>query len=231
MPAEAFRLTIVATDILADLCGLSLGLLIALIPIGVMLSLFGWWSHRFWIVLATTVMAGVIGLLEASTWQAQPIVAAMLLAVAAGVLALSLIRLITFTAGGMVGLLLVQHFFPTWQQHVVCFLISGLLCLLLFRWFFMAFTSFLGATVLAYGTLALMHYHEMLDAVAWSGDNGTFLSVLCGVGTLIGFVFQIYAERRRARRLREEEDDDEDDLYRAILGKIGFGGKSSRKAA
>src|SRR5436853_292805 len=101
-------MVLIATDILADLCGLSLGLLIALVPVGLLLWLFGWWSNRFWIVLATTVCAGVFGLLEATTWQAQPIVVAVLLAIAAGILALALMRLITFAAGGLAGVFLVQ---------------------------------------------------------------------------------------------------------------------------
>lgn len=224
-------MTIIATDILTDLCGLSLGLLIALMPVGLMLWLLGWWSHRFWIVLATTVMAGVIGLLEATAWQAQPIVVAVLLAIAAGVLALALVRVITFAAGGLAGVYLVQLIFPSWQQHVICFLVSGLLCLLLFRWFFMVLTSFLGAALLAYGALALLHFHEMLDAVAWSGENATLLSIVCGAATLFGFAFQFTMERRRARRRKEQEDDGDGDMVTAILGKVGFGGKSSKKAA
>ncbi len=223
-------MVLIATDILADLCGLSLGLLMALIPVGLLLWLFGWWSHRFWIVLATTLCAGVFGLIEAPAWQAQPIVAAVLLAIAAGVLALALVRVITFAAGGLTGVFLIQLIFPSWHQHVICFLISGLVCLLLFRWFFMALTSLLGAALLAYGILALMHYHEMLDAVAWSGDNAVFLSVLCGIGTLFGFAFQFYCERRRARRLKEAEGEAGDNMASMILGKIGFGGKAKRAA-
>src|SRR5438876_1146842 len=114
---------LIGTDILGDLCGLSLGLLIALIPIGLMLWLFGWWSHRFWIVLAATVLAGVFGLLEATAWRAQPIVAAVLLAIAAGVLALALVRVITFLAGGLAGVYLVLFAFPSFQQHVIGFLV------------------------------------------------------------------------------------------------------------
>jgi hypothetical protein len=223
--------TIVATDILADLCGLSLGLLIALIPIGLMLTLYGWWSHRFWIVLATTVLAGVVGLLEATAWQAQPIVVAILLAVAAGVLALAVVRVITFAAGGLVGVYLAHLAFPSWQQPVLCFLIAGLVSLLLFRWFFMALTSFAGAAILAYGTLALMHYHETLDAVAWAGNNATLLSILCGVGTLVGFAFQFTMERRRARRSQQDDDDGGGDVCSMILAKAGFLGKSGRQAA
>jgi hypothetical protein len=224
---------IVATDILSDLCGLSLGLLIALVPIGLVLWLFGWWSHRFWIVLAATVLAGVFGLVEATAWQAQPIVVAVLLAVAAGVLALALVRVITFAAGGMAGVYLVQFAMPSLQQPAICFLISGLLCLLLFRWFFMLATSFLGAAILAYGTLALLHFYDLVDAVAWSAENSTPLTILCIIAALVGFTFQFLSDRWRARRRKEREDRGEGDAIAMILGKIGFGGggKSKRKAA
>lgn len=226
-------MVLIATDILGDLVGLSLGLLIALIPVGLTLALFGWWSHRFWIVLGTTVLAGVFGLLEAGTWKAQPIVVAVLLAVAAGVLALALVRVITFAAGGFAGAYLLGLTFPAWNQPVLCFLISGLVCLLLFRWFFMALTSFLGSALLAYGTLALLHYHDVMDAVVWAGENAMLLNILCGAGTLLGLAFQVRSERRRLRKLRESEEDDEeeDGVGTMILAKIGLGGKSKRDAA
>ena len=76
-------MSIIASDILADLCGLSLGLLIALLPVGLLLWLLGWWSHRFWVVLSTTLLAGVCGLYEGSAFQAHPLMAAVLLAVLA----------------------------------------------------------------------------------------------------------------------------------------------------
>jgi hypothetical protein len=216
----------IATDILADVCGLSLGLIVSLLPIGGLLWLLGWWSHRFWIVLAATVTAGMVGLLEATTWQAQPIVVALLLAIAAGVLALALVRVITFSAGGFAGVYVALLAFPGFQQHVIGFLVSGLLCLLLFRWFFMLLTSLLGAALLAYGILALLHYHVWLDAVAWSEENQTLLTALCGAATLSGFVFQFLFDRWRARRRREREEDGDEDMISAILGKLGFGKRS-----
>ena len=222
---------IIATDILADLCGLSLGLLIALVPVGLALWLLGWWSHRFWIVLATTVLAGVFGLLEATTWRAQPIVVAVLLAIAAGVLALALVRVITFTAGGLAGVYFMQFALPTLNQPAICFLISGLLCLLLFRWFFMTLTSLLGASLLAYGTLALMHFHETIDSLAWSTENATLLTILCGAATLFGFAFQFFFDRRCTRRRKQRQDEGDDDIFSAVLGKVGMKRKSQRHAA
>ena len=221
-------MNLIATDILAELCGLSLGLILALLPIGAVLILFGWWSHRFWIVLTTTVTAGIFGLLEATTWRAQPIVVGVLLAIAAGVLALALVRVITFAAGGLVTVYLAHFAFPTLQQHVIVFLVGGLICLLIFRWYFMALTALAGSIVLAHGLLALLHYHESLDAVAWADENLVLLNVLCGLTAAFGFAFQFLFDRWRRRR---EERDQEGDLIGAVLARIGFGEKSHRRAA
>jgi hypothetical protein len=223
-------MSIIASDILTDLCGLSLGLLIALLPTGLLLWLLGWWSHRFWIVLSATVLAGVFGLLEAGAWHVQPIVVAVLLAIAAGVLALALVRVVTFAAAGLCAVYIVHFALPTLNQQVLCFLIGGLLGLLLFRWFFMALTSFLGTTLLAYGILALLHYRETIDAVAWSEENALLLTILCGVGSLFGFGFQFFLDRRRERKRKEEEEEEDAGIASMILGRIGFGSKSSKAA-
>jgi hypothetical protein len=225
-------MAIIASDILADLCGLSLGLLILLLPVGLLLWFLGWWSHRFWIVLAATVTAGVVGLMEADSWHVQPIVVAVLLAIAAGVMALALVRLITFIAAGLTAVYLIHFIFPALNQQVVCFLIGGLLGLLLFRWFFMATTSFVGSVLLTYSIMALLHYREAVDAVAWSDDNAILLTILVGAATLGGFLFQFFLDRRMERRRRErEEEDEEEGLATMILARIGFGKGSSEKAA
>ena len=221
---------IIATDILADLCSLSLGLIVLLVPVGLLLWLLGWWSHRFWIVLTATVIAGVFGLIEAATWRAQPILVGVLLAIAAGVLALALVRVITFAAGGFAGMYLVQLFLPTLQQPAICFLISGMVSLLLFRWFFMMFTSLLGSSLLVYATLALLHFREFLDAVAWADQNTLTLNLLCGCMTLFGFTFQFFFDRWRLRRRKERGEQGSDDLFTSVIGSIG-GKKKPKKLA
>jgi hypothetical protein len=218
---------VIATDILTDLCALSLGLILLTLPIGLLLWLLGWWSHRFWIVLTTTVAAGLVGLIEANGWRAQPIVVAVLLAIAAGVLALALVRVITFAAGGFAGLYLVQLFMPTLNQPVICFLVSGMLCLLLFRWFFMALTSFLGSCFLLYGGLALLNYRELIDAAAWTNANTAILNVTCVGMALFGLAFQFLFDRYRIRRKKERQDEGSDDLFGGVLGTK----KSKRYAA
>ncbi|MSU79099.1 MAG: hypothetical protein EXS16_13545 [Gemmataceae bacterium] len=224
---------LIATDILADLCGLSLGMILTMFPIGLMLWLLGWWSHRFWIVLGSTVLAGVFGLMEAPAWRVQPIVVAVLLAIAAGVLALALIRVVTFVAGGLGGVYLVQLALPTVNQPLITFLICGLIGLLLFRWFFMASTSLAGGALLIYASLALFTYYERIDAVTWTNENSLLATSICGGLALCGFGMQFLLDRWRTRRRKEREEKGEEDLTTIILARIGFGtsGKKDRKKA
>ena len=50
----------------------------------------------------------------------------------------------------------------------------------------MVLTSLLGSSLLVYGTLALLHYRETMDALAWSEQNTLTLNILCGSLTLVG---------------------------------------------
>src|SRR5262245_40861992 len=81
---------VVAPDIVAEVNTLSIGLCAAGLVVGLALWLFGWWSHRFWVVLTITLLAGVYGLYEAPTWRVQPLLTAVLLALAAGLVGLAL---------------------------------------------------------------------------------------------------------------------------------------------
>src|SRR5947209_20520712 len=92
---------LIAPEILAsDLSGLSLGLAAAGLLLGLALWLFGWRWHRFWVVLGVTLLGGVLGLHAAPALRTQPLAAGVLLALGAGALALSLMRLLALAAGG-----------------------------------------------------------------------------------------------------------------------------------
>ena len=58
---------LIAADIIAEAHGLSVPFAAAGVAIGALLWILGWRWHRFWVVLATTVAAGLAGL---STQQA-----------------------------------------------------------------------------------------------------------------------------------------------------------------
>ena len=120
-------------EILGEFQGLSANVTVPAFALGFLIWLLGWRGHRFWIVLAATVTAGLIGLDAGPSWGSQRLVAGLLLAVAAGTLALSLVRVVAFAAGGAAGWLIVHALAPQWNDPLVCFLGGGILGLLLYR--------------------------------------------------------------------------------------------------
>jgi MFS family permease len=178
--------------------------------VGLLLWSLGWWGHRFWIVLTATVAGGVIGLRAGPDYHLQPVVAGLLLAVSAGVLALSLVRVFAYAAGGVAAWMIVHALAPLWDQPLLCFLIGGLIGLLLFRFWTMALTSFVGTVLFLYSGLAILDKMEKVDSAGWAQDQGTILNWLCGVTALVGFLVQFILERRRLRKKRDKEEEEEE---------------------
>jgi hypothetical protein len=188
-------MNLIAPDILADACSLSFGLMLLIVPIGLVLWLLGWWSHRFWVVLSVTVGAGIYGLQAAPNLHAQPLVAAILLALSAGVLALALVRLVAFAAGGLTGLLLVQAAYPSLNQPLITFLVCGLICLGLFRPCVMALTGLAGAILLTVAALMLLNYYAVVDAPVWAQQSAVLLNWMVGAFALLGAFLQFVLDR------------------------------------
>ena len=157
-------------------------------------------------MLASTVAAGVVGLYEAPVLKAQPLVASLLLALAAGFLALALIRLFAFLVTGFAGMVLVQALAPNLDQPVISFLVAGLLGLLLFRWCVTALMSFSGSVLLVYAGLILLNLRGALDAPAYADQSGTALTIGIALMSVAGFAFQLWMERRRWKKTEEEEE-------------------------
>jgi len=201
---------LIAPEILAEARSLSVGLLIGGEVVGLLLWLFGWWGHRFWIVLVATVAAGILGLLAGPNYGLQPFVAGILLAVSAGVLALTLIRLVAYAAGGLAAWLLIRTLAPLWEQPVLCFLIGGLIGLVLFRFWTMTLTSFAGTLLMLYGGLCLADTLGGFDSVTWADEHGLLLNWALGGMTFVGLALQFFLERRRLRKRSEREDEADD---------------------
>lgn len=213
---------VVAPDLIEQARGLSAGVCGVGVAVGLLLWLTGWAGHRFWIVLATTLSAGLFGLLSPGAGKMPPVVIGLLLAVAAGVLALALVRVIAFGAGGAAAWLAVRALAPPdWHEPLVCFLAGGLVGLVLFRVWMMALSSFAGALIMAYSGLCLADSLGKLNAVDVAGQQGTLLTVLCGVLTVVGLLVQFVLDRRRIRNERWREhrsrylsEDEMDQYYR-----------------
>jgi hypothetical protein len=219
-----------APDILEQARGLSVGLTGAGLAIGLLLWLTGWIGHRFWIVLAATLVAGVFGLLSPAAGPVPPLVMGLLLAVAAGVLALALVRLVAFAAGGLAVWLAVRTLAPpAWDVPLVCLLGGGLVGLGLFRVWTMALTSFAGTLLMGYCGLSLADYLGKLDAVAMAQQRVLLLNTFCGGLTLVGLLIQFLLERRRRRlerflenRNRLLENEELEHLYRHRWWNFGW---------
>jgi MFS family permease len=197
---------VVAPDLLAEACELSAAVSAAGLVLGLLLWLFGWRGHRFWVVLAATLLGGVAGLSASPAYGAQPLVAGLLAAVAAGVLALALVRVVAFAAGGLAACLLVRTFVPALDQPLLAWLVGGLVGVFFFRFWTMALTSLLGTLLIAYSALSLLQRLAKLQAAPWSDRNAQLLNGLCAGGCLLGVLSQLLLERWRARRQRRREE-------------------------
>src|SRR5437879_5639923 len=98
--AREQRMQFVSPDILSEVGGFSPAVSGPGFVLGFLFWLLGWRGHRFWIVLIATVAAGVIGLNSVPAHTMQPILVSLLLAVAVGAMALALVRVVAFGAGG-----------------------------------------------------------------------------------------------------------------------------------
>src|SRR5262245_66473287 len=106
---------LIAPDILNEARGLTSAMTGTLCVLGVALWLFGWRWHRFWIVAGITLSAGLIGLNATHSSGTQVMAVGILLAVAAGLMALELAKVLAFIAGGCGAWRAVQWVLPEAQ--------------------------------------------------------------------------------------------------------------------
>jgi hypothetical protein len=193
-----------APDILQEARGFSPVISGVAFALGFFLWLLGWRGHRFWIVLATTITAGIWGLYSGPALGTQYLVAGVLLAVAAGFLALALARVVAFAAGGLALWIAVRSFAPSLDAPLVFFLMGGLLGVLLFRLWTMALTSSAGAVLMGYSGLCLASRLGNVDIVALARDHPGMLNAAGGGLALAGLLAQYIVERRKGRAKRRE---------------------------
>jgi hypothetical protein len=162
--------------------------------LGLALWLFGWRWHRFWVVAGITLAAGLLGLNAGRAAGGTQIMAVgILLAVAAGMMALELAKVFAFVAGGCGAWLAIQWVFPQAQELWAVFLSGGLFGLLLYRLWTMLLTSLLGVLVLGHASLLLLELVLSFDAVRWAGNNQEALNGLVVGLVVVGIFLQSLA--------------------------------------
>jgi hypothetical protein len=188
---------LLSPDILQDACEISVPITATAFAVGLLVWALGWRGHRFWIVLAATVAAGILGLYSGPIHKTQPMVAGLLLAVAAGALALALVRVVAFASGAIALWIAVHALMPNWHEPLVALLVGGLIGLLLFRVWTMTLTSSAGALIMAYSGLCLAHKLGNVDVVALAENHPLMLNCLCGAAAIAGLAVQYLITRRR----------------------------------
>ena len=195
-------MVVVAPDILDEVRQLPWYLLAIGLMLGLLLWLFGGRGHRFWLVLSMTVVGGVLGLTFGAAYAVQPLVAGLLLAAAAGALALSVARVALFVAGGASCVWLARTVAPAWDEPAVCFLVGGLMGVLLYKVWVTALSSLAGTLLIAYSILGLAALFGFNDVVQWADQQAAVLNWACGAFAMLGLLTQFLLERRRLRRQR-----------------------------
>ena len=208
---------LIAPDLLRAAAPLSAGAAGALVMVGLLLWSAGWQYHRFWVVFAVTLAAGIVGLKigRAAPGQ-QALVVGVLVAVSAGVMALELAKLLAFFTGGAAAWVAVQAVFPQAQELWAVFLSGGLVGVVLSRLWTMLVTSLVGVWVAGHAALVL--------AAPWLGGGSSAFAArhpaeLNGAAialTLLGVVAQV----RTAKWLGGEKPAAEEPADQPVLAAL-----------
>lgn len=197
----------IVPDILTDARGLSPGTAVLLLLMGLMLWAYGWAWHRFWVVFGITMAAGVIGMTTSrSAGGQQVLVAGVLMAVAAGMVALEAAKLLAFATGGVVAWVAFQTLFPHAQELWAAFLSGGLIGVVLFRLWTMLVTSAVGSLVAGHAGMVLAAELGKLDSVGWAGHHAVALNGAVVATSLAGVILQ-------AKLARSDEAKPGDDIH------------------
>ncbi len=168
---------LIAPDILIEARGMTEAMTGTICVLGVALWLFGWRWHRFWVVAGITLAAGLLGLNAGRAAGGTQIMAVgILLAVAAGMMALELAKVFAFVAGGCGAWLAVQWVFPQAQELWAVFLSGGLFGVLLYRVWTMLLTSLAGVLLAGHASVLFAEQLGGIDAVRWATDNQAALN-------------------------------------------------------
>lgn len=196
---------LIAPDILVEGRGLTGAMAGTILVLGLALWLFGWRWHRFWVVSGITLTAGIIGLNAGQAAGGQVLAVGLLLAVAAGMMALELARVIAFLAGGVGAWFAAQWVLPQAQELWAVFLSGGLFGLLLYRVWTMLLTSLVGTLLAAHSGLILLEPTFKTDISDWAARNVVALNGAVVAFAVLGLLLQVAASPDPAEASEKKE--------------------------
>jgi len=198
-------MNLINPDVIAEARGLSVGASGFLLFAGFLLWAFGWRWHRFWVVFAITLTAGILGLGAGQTAGVQILVVGVLCAVAAGMLALELARILAFVTGGAAAWAAATAVVPGAQELWAVFLCGGLLGVVLYKLWTMLAMSLFGILICWHTLLVLWEGPLGFSAARWAAENASALNGAVAVGTLLGVIVQSKTGRAEAEAPAAEE--------------------------
>ncbi len=183
-------MNLIVPEILQEGRGLSHAVAGAAAVLGLLLWLFGWRGHRFWIVVGVTVAGGLYGLSAGQATGVNMVALGVMLALCAGLLALELARVFAFLAAGTAVWLTAGALFPQGREMWLVFLAGGLVGILFYRLWTMALTSFLGTLLAAHAILILTGETTTFDAATWAREHPVALNIGVGLVSAMGLALQ-----------------------------------------
>ena len=184
---------LIQPEILFEGRGLTGAMAGTILVLGLALWLFGWRWHRFWVVSGITLAAGIIGLNAGSAAGGQVLAVGLLLAVAAGMMALELARVLAFLAGGVGAWFAAQWVLPQAQELWAVFLSGGLFGLLLYRVWTMLLTSLAGTLLASHAGLILLEPTFKTNMAEWATRNVIALNGAVVAFAVLGLLLQVAA--------------------------------------
>lgn len=192
---------ILSPEVVTDILELPLPALLAMMGAGLLLSITGWKWHRFWLTMCVSLIAGLIGMRQSTAWGiSQPVVTGVLLAAAAGCLALSLSRVALFLAYGLTCWYAMKRMSPVYAIPAICICAGGLFSVVFYRFCVVLLTSTIGSVVLCYGAVAYVEQQKWYAALNWLKEQSLAAhAALAGV-TLVALLIQLAISRKNKKK-------------------------------
>jgi hypothetical protein len=175
------------------------------LAVGAFLWLAGASTHRFWIVVLLTLGAGLYGLVYGPHHSMQPIVAGLLLAVAAGTMGLALMRVLAFVTGGLAFYLTARLLAPAADEPLLCIVVGGLFSVFLYRLWITAVSSLAGTFLITYSSLWLLGSLGKADILAWAANHAPLWNWGLGSFAVLGMLVQFVLHRRYLKMQKDKE--------------------------
>lgn len=219
-------MTLICPDVLAEARGLSPGAAGFLLFVGFLLWAFGWRWHRFWVVFAITLTAGLLGISAGKSAGSQVLVVGVLLAVSAGMLALELAKILAFVTGGIAAWVATEAMFPQAQELWAMFLCGGLIGVALYRVWTMVATSLVGILLCWHSLLVMAESLFGLDGAKLAAENNVALNSGVIGASLLGVVVQGYTGREGGEeadapaKKDDKKPEKKPDAKKPLLGRL-----------